>query len=290
MRIIKHITVIIISLSILLGCIVPESNANNMEKISVNISVQLWSVRDDLKSNFKGTLTELSNMGFTGVEFAGVFGPFKEDPAGLKSYLASLGLKASGAHVSIEQFSEENFDKTVSFYKDLGVNFLIIPWEERAWNADKIDELIVELNTATKKLAIHGLQTGFHNHDTEFEAYQHATFWDHIAKSTEHDFILQLDIGWVTFAGKDPVSYINRYPGRTLTTHIKATLPKNVTDKRPIIGEDFTDWQAVIKAGLEVGGTQWFVLEQDEYPDGLTPLEAVKISKKGFDNIIAAIQ
>ncbi len=208
----------------------------------------------------------------------------------MKDYLASLGLKASGAHVGIEQFTDENFDNTVNFYKALGVNFLIVPWEERAWDANKIDELIVELNTAAEKLAFHGLQTGFHNHEREFEAFQQATFWDHLAKSTGSNFILQLDIGWVTYAGKDPVTYINRYPGRTLTTHIKAKLSEGVTGKRPIVGDDATDWAAVIKAELEVGGTQWFVIEQEEYPDGLSPLEAVKMSKHVFDNIISTIK
>jgi len=294
MRVIKHIAATIISLTMLMGCNTTDKDENqsenNMEKSTVNISVQLWSVKDELKSDFKGTLTKLANMGFNGVEFAGDFGSFKDDPAGLKDYLASLGLKPSGAHVGIEQFNEENFDKTVNFYKALGVTFLIVPWEERAWDANKIDELIAELNAAAKKLAVHGLQTGFHNHEREFEDFQQATFWDHIAKSTESNFILQLDIGWVTYAGKDPVTYINRYPGRTLTTHIKAKLPKDVTGKRPIIGDDVTDWQAVVKAELEVGGTQWFVIEQEEYPDGLTPLEAVKTSKQGFDNIVSTLK
>ena len=294
MSVIKYITATIMSLTILMGCNAADKDEtqgeNSMEKPAVNISVQLWSVKDELKSDFKGTLTQLAEMGFNGVEFAGDFGSYKNDPTGLKNYLASLGLKPSGAHVGIEQFNDENFAQTVTFYKALGVTFLIVPWDERAWDASKIDELIAELNAASEKLAVHGLQTGFHNHDREFEDFQQATFWDHIAKSTESNFILQLDIGWVTYAGKDPVTYINRYPGRTLTTHIKAKLPKDVTGKRPIVGDDVTDWAAVVKAELEVGSTQWFVIEQEEYPDGLTPLEAVKISKQNFDVIVSALK
>ena len=102
-----------------------------------------------------------------------------------------------------------------------------------------------------------------------------------------------MDVGWVTLAEKDPVQYINRYPGRTLTTHIKAKLPKAVAakmatnGKRPIIGDDVTDWLAVLKADIAVGGTKWFVVEQEEYPDGLTPLQSVKLSKKGLDKVMA---
>ena len=133
----------------------------------------------------------------------------------------------------------------------------------------------------------------FHNHDQEFNDHKGATFWDHIATSTPKDFVLQMDVGWVTLAEKNPVEYINRYPKRTLTTHIKAKLPKDIAanmatnGKRQIVGDDVTDWDSVLKADIMVGGTKWFVIEQEEYPDGLTPLEAVKLSKQGLDRVIS---
>jgi sugar phosphate isomerase/epimerase len=290
MTIIKQLAILLVGLTMLTACNANNKNEKKMANTTVKISVQLWSVKDELKSDFKGTLTQLAEMGFNGVEFAGDFGPYKEDPAGLKKYLTSIGLTTSGAHVGIELFNEDNLNNTVKFYKALGINYLIIPWDDRAWNANKVDELIAELNTAAENLSIHGLQIGYHNHAEEFNAFQQGTYWDHIAKSTKSNVILQLDIGWAMYAGKDPITYINRYPGRTLTTHMKAKLPKGTTGMRPIVGEDVTDWQAVVKAELDVGGTQWFVIEQEEYPDGLTPLETVKISKQNFDNIIASIK
>ena len=53
-----------------------------------------------------------------------------------------------------------------------------------------------------------------------------------------------------------------------------------------IIGQDSFDWAELIKANIEHGGTEWIVIEQEEYPDGMTPLQAVKASKQGLDNII----
>lgn len=67
------------------------------------LSVQLWSVKDDLTQDFKGTLESLADMGFDAVEFAGNFGPYADNPAGLKAYLADIGLEASGAHVGFDQ-------------------------------------------------------------------------------------------------------------------------------------------------------------------------------------------
>ena len=256
------------------------------------ISVQLWSVKDALKNDFKGTLQQIADMGFDGVEFAGDFGPYKDDAKGLKIFLDSLGLQVSAAHISFTAFDDVNFKQSVAFYKALDTDTLIVAWDDRAWDRLKVDSLIEDLNKLFSNLKTEGFHFGYHNHEQEFDDYNGATFWDHIAKSTPEAFVLQMDVGWVTLAEKDPVEYINRYPNRTLTTHIKAKLPRNVAaqiatnGKRQIVGDDVTDWAAVLKADIMVGGTKWLVIEQEEYPDGLTPLQAVKLSKQGLDNVI----
>jgi len=262
------------------------------ERAIPKVSVQLWSVKHELKSDFKGTLKQISAMGFDGVEFAGDFGPYDDDAKGLKYFLDGLGLQVSAAHINFTAFDEENFDKSVAFYKALETDTLIVAWDDRAWDSLKVDSLLVDLNELFIKLKAEGFHFGYHNHEQEFDDYNGETFWDHIAKSTPKDFVLQMDVGWVTLAEKDPVVYINRYPNRTLTTHIKAKLPRDVAakmatnGKRQIVGDDVTDWAAVLKADIMVGGTKWFVIEQEEYPDGLTPLQAVKLSKQGLDKAI----
>lgn len=255
-------------------------------------SVQLCSVKTELSEDFVGTLTILAAMGFEGVEFAGEFGPYVDSPIGLKAMLDSLGLEVSGAHIQLSQFDDAHFEQSVAFYQAIGAEVLILPWDERAWDKTKFNEFIDELNTLEKTLAAYGFKTGFHNHQHEFNQYQGSTFWDHIAQMTQDSFILQLDVGWVTYAGKDPIKYIKKYPGRTVTTHYKAKLPKegeNPLGLKPLIGEDITDWLALLKANIAVGGTQWLVIEQDERPDGLTSLEALRASKIGLDKVMQAL-
>jgi sugar phosphate isomerase/epimerase len=250
------------------------------------ISVQLWSVKNEVKADFKGTLKQIAQMGFSGVEFANEFGEFSGDSKAIKSVLDELGLKGSGAHISFEQLNEKNFDKTVAFYKELGVNMLIVGWDERAWHPEGIKEIVSLLNNLDKKLEPLGMKTGFHNHDHEFNDFQGITYWDYLAQNTSQNVILQQDVGWTTFAGKDPIEYVKRYPGRTLTTHYKVRLPEGTLGKLPIIGQDTIDWLNLSKANIAVGGTLWFVVEQEEYPNGLTPLQAVEQSKIGLDKIL----
>jgi len=258
------------------------------EKVSKipKISVQLWSVKGDVKADFKDTLTKLADMGFQGVEFANEFGEFKGNAKEIRSILDELGLQGSGAHISFEQLNSANFDSTVKFYKTLGVDMLIVGWDERAWHPKGIKEIVLLLNDLAKKLAPYGMKTGFHNHDHEFDAFENSTYWDYLAQNTSQDIVLQQDVGWTTYAGKDPVEYVKRYPNRTKTTHYKVRLPKGTTGKLPFIGQDTIDWLTLSKTNIAVGGTLWFVVEQEEYPNGLTPLEAVKVSKDGLDEIL----
>jgi len=263
-----------------------NSFAHNKGKNMPQLSVQLWSVKDEVKADFKGTLKQLADMGFSGVEFANEFGEFTGDAKAIKAVLDELGLKGSGAHITFEQLNDENFTATVKFYQTLGVEILIVPWDDRAWHPEGIDEVVSLLNSLSKKLAPLGMKTGFHNHELEFNDFKGMTYWDYLAKNTSQEVVLQQDVGWTTYAGKDPIEYVKRYPGRTLTTHYKVRLPEGTQGKLPIIGQDTIDWLNLSKANIAVGGTLWFVVEQEEYPNGLTPLQAVKKSKMGLDKIL----
>ena len=269
-----------------------EGAANVESTITVPpISVQLWSVKDAVKADFKGTLTQLAAMGFNGVEFAGDYGPFKDDPEGLKAFLTSLGLKASGAHVGFKQVKSDDFEKTLAFLQKIDAKLVNIGADSRAWQADGVHELTEDLTSYAKLFAKYDLVFGYHNHDHEFNSYKGSTYWDYIAQNTAENVGLQLDIGWVNYAGKDPLEYVKRYPNRTLTTHIKVRTQRGSEPKRstqPVtLGQDGYDWATLIKAMVEHGGTQWLVLEQEEYPAGLTPMQAVEQSKLGLDAIVA---
>ena len=265
------------------------SFAADVAPTSPQLSVQLWSIKDDVAKDFEGTLKKLADMGFQGVEFAGNFGPYAEDPKGLKKFLNKLGLKASGAHVGFDKFSDENFDKTVAFYKAIDCHYLIIPMDHRAFTTEGAKEVAADLEKVQAKLKPHGMHTGYHNHKGEMLGKEGKTPWDVIGKGTSTDVILQQDVGWTEVAGKDPIDFIKAYPGRTITTHYKAAAPEEGNKENPIIGKDTTDWEALIVANRTVGGTLWLVVEQEVYPEGMTPMQSVEASLKGLQKVIAGM-
>ncbi|RYY04661.1 MAG: sugar phosphate isomerase/epimerase [Gammaproteobacteria bacterium] len=251
------------------------------------LSVQLWSIKDDVNKDFEGTLKQLKAYGFQGVEFAGSFGKYADDAKGLKAFLDKTGLKASAAHVPFDKLSPENFDKTVAFYKAIDCNMLIIPFDKRANTAEGALEIAKELSAIEAKLAPLGIHTGYHNHKQEMLNTGDTTPWDVIAKNTPASVVLQQDVGWTEVAGKDPVDIIKHYPGRTITTHYKAAAPDEGNKEDPIIGKDTTDWKTLIVANRTIGGTLWLTVEQEVYPAGLTPMQSVEASLKGLQKQIA---
>ncbi len=261
------------------------------EKItSPQLSVQLWSVKDDVAADFEGTLKKLKAMGFQGVEFAGNFGPYANDAKGLKKFLDKNGLKASGAHVHFDKLSPEKIDATIAFYKAIDCKYLIIPMDKRAFTSEGAKQVADDLKKVQEKLSQHGMHTGYHNHKEEMEGETGKTPWDVIGTNTGSDVVLQQDVGWTEVAGKDPVDFVKAYPGRTITTHYKAAAPKEGNKENPIIGQDTTDWKSLIIANKTLGGTLWLVVEQEVYPEGMTPMQSVEASLKGLKKIIAEIK
>ena len=106
----------------LLGAAAAAQGASNNQRIGL----QLWSVKDEIKQDFEGTLTKISQLGFQGVEFAGEFGPYKDNPAGLKTFMDRNKLQCAGAHMHFDVLVPERFEATTAFYKTLGCTNLVI--------------------------------------------------------------------------------------------------------------------------------------------------------------------
>lgn len=233
------------------------------------IGVQLYSVRHELEEDFEGTLARLAEMGFEGVEFANYFGHSAE---GLRSILDENGLKCCGTHIHLEDLQGDSFEETVAFSKTLENDYFIVRWipEEKRSSREAFMQTVEEFNQVAERLAPHGMQVGYHNHDYIFETFDGDLMWDLLAENTRDNVILQLDTGHAAGIGQDPVELLKRHPGRTTTLHAKSY---SSTKTEAVIGEDELDWEQIIDAAEEVGGTEWHILEYEV--EGVPPLKAL---------------
>jgi sugar phosphate isomerase/epimerase len=251
----------------------------------IPIALQLYSVRGDCKQNFDAALDEVAAMGFEGVEFAGYYG-YAGKAAELKKRLDALKLKAAGTHISLDTMQGDALKSTIEFHQAIGCRFLIVPGNPAFTDPEKSKSLADSFNQLAATLKPLGMFCGYHNHTGEFKKDGDKTYWDLFAERTSKDVILQQDCGWTWAAGFDPAAYVLKYPGRTKTAHIKPTVRKEDTAKKAILGQDSVDWPAVLTACASKGGTEWFVLEQESYPDGKTPMACTRESLAGLKALL----
>ena len=103
------------------------------------IALQVYSVRDDLEKDFRGTLAKVKALGFDGVEFAGLYG---NTPADIKAWCQELELVPISAHVPFVDMMEN--PDLLADYAAIGCKYVAIPYltEEYRPGAEKFDEVI----------------------------------------------------------------------------------------------------------------------------------------------------
>ena len=75
-----------------------------------NIALQVYSVRGDMEKDFFGTLRAVKEMGYAGVEFAGLYG---NDPKEIKAFCEEIGLVPLSAHVPFQELMAD-MDGTIA--------------------------------------------------------------------------------------------------------------------------------------------------------------------------------
>ncbi|MBQ9545116.1 MAG: TIM barrel protein, partial [Clostridia bacterium] len=164
--------------------------------MSLPVALQLYSVRDAFKADAVGTLKKVKEMGYSGVEFAGLF---DNDPAALRKELDALGLKAISAHVSIDQLTGD-IDKVIRDYKVLGCEYIAIPWldAKTMLTPEAFPQTIETFTKIGEKLTAAGFVMLYHNHNFEFKIVGGKYILDMIYSEIPASLLqTELDTCWV---------------------------------------------------------------------------------------------
>jgi sugar phosphate isomerase/epimerase len=262
------------------------------------IGLQLYTVGDQLKADFDGTLKKVAAIGYREVESAGFQG---KSPAEVKKSFDDAGLHCKSVHISIPGGIQE----AASYANALGAKYLIssvlLP---RPLPPGKLD--ISAYMTAISQLTLDdykfisdqcnkmgeeakkaGLQFGYHNHNFEFKPFPGGMGYDVLLKSTDPDLVkLELDCGWMKAAGHDPAAYLAKYPDRYRLLHIKdfkpLAKPSNglADSERPApaeLGRGSIDYKPIFAAAKKTQVEQYYVEQEPPYTD-MTALEAIKVN------------
>lgn len=237
-------------------------------KNKIPIGLELFSVRDQLKTDFTGTIEAVGKMGYAGVEFAGYYG-WDQKPRDLRKLLDDNGLKCCGTHTHLPTLEGDELKKTIELHKILGNKFLICP-NISVKDAEGWREMAKKFNDISDRAAESDMLVGYHSHAQDFKKYDGTTGWEIFFDNTKPAVVQQIDTGNTLDGGGDPLALIKKYPGRTKTTHIKE---HGGAPETPV-GEGTIDWKAMFEAYESVGGVEWYIIEHETSPDPLKTVSA----------------
>ncbi len=138
------------------------------------IAVQVYSVREEAERDFAGTMKKLGEMGYDGVELAGLYGKSAEE---IRDSIKAAGLTAISAHVSYDELAGD-LEKTLQDYETIGCRYIVIPWlgEDRRFGAALYEETIKGIPVISEGCKKHGMTLLYHNHDFEFAKTPDGTY------------------------------------------------------------------------------------------------------------------
>jgi sugar phosphate isomerase/epimerase len=235
----------------------------------MKVSVQLYTVRDAMDKDPKGTLKRLGAMGFKWVELAGTAGL---SPIEFRNAMDEAGVRASGMHVGLDAV-EAQTDSILADAAAVGTLDLIVPWVPESAYKDGWDKLGRRLNTIGRRYHDAGFRLGYHNHAFEFVDVGGKPGLDVLFENTEPQNVRpQIDLWWALVGGQNPADYIKKYASRYPVLHLKDGKDLK-SSKHCGLGEGVQNWPsilAVCKAeNIEVGS-----IELDESDDAMRDVEA----------------
>lgn len=263
------------------------------------VAVQLYSIRDDVSASLEAALRAVKEMGYDGVEFAGLY---DNDPGEVRKLCAKYELVPISAHVPLNDMVADP-EKVIGDYAEIGVKYIAVPYlqEDRRPGTPGWEKTIEDIKRCAEVAKAHGIEMLYHNHDFEFIRIDGKYALDMLYDAIPADLLkTELDTCWVNVAGENPAAYIRKYTGRAPVVHLKDFVmagkkPDNMYELigikpegaaaseeafgfRPV-GSGYQDMPAILAAS-EDAGAEWVVVEQDRPGPDKTPMESIRASRE----------
>ena len=301
------------------GCglvaVLPEVPGKMGSPLNLPIGLQLYTVGKEMDRDPAGTLKAVAAVGYKQVELSPLG---KTPPKELKKMLDDNGLTNPSGDFMLPDLMSKLPELTELAHL-FGQEFMVvtIPWvadvsrfkvdpqgdqlalflavirgltlDDWKWNAEQFNKLGEQIKKA-------GLQLAYHNHNFEWRAYDGVGAYDEFLRLTDPTLVkLELDCGWTTVAGQDPVAYLTKYADRYTLLHIKdfqkGFKPRTTirdTDAGPLepteLGRGAIDYRKVFAAARKAKIRGLFV-EQEPPFTVLPALEAIKVNYQYLKNL-----
>jgi sugar phosphate isomerase/epimerase len=283
-------------------------------RLGIPIGLQLYTVGDDMRKDFAGTLAAVAKIGYKAVEPAGLL---DHSPAEWRQQLDRAQLKCPSIHVppgaQKSGLSLADVDALAEAANTLGIGTIVCPafnFPDRFSRQPQSGEGFAQtmarlaaamtpddwkanadfLNQKGAALKKHGLRFAYHNHNVEFTPIAGTTAFALLVNGTDPNLVsFEMDAGWVAAAGVDPASVLSQYPHRFTAMHVKdvkvSTKPNFALQLDPCeVGQGTIDWKTLLPKAYAANVRQYYV--EQEPPYAIPPLESIAISFKYLDSLM----
>lgn len=251
------------------------------------IGLQLYTLRDVIMSDVKGTLNSVAAWGYTEVETYG-YGDgklFGLPVAEFSAHLKGLGVKIVSGHYGIDLATGSKWEQACADAKMMGQKYVVVPWMDKQYysSLNVLKKTCDSLNKAGEVAKKYGLQLGYHNHAFEFEQVEGKVIFDTMLQQLDPKLVAwEMDIYWVVRAGQDPVKYFEKFPDRFQLWHVK-DMDKSDAEKNADVGTGSIDFKNLFTKAKQAGMKNFFV-EQETYP--VNPMQSTENCIKYLKTIL----
>ncbi|HUI33653.1 MAG: sugar phosphate isomerase/epimerase [Dysgonamonadaceae bacterium] len=282
MKKISLFTWILGSMLLLSSCTQSKENKEaEVDKVSKNISIQLYSVREDIQRDFKGTIAKVAEAGYKGVEAAnyndGKF--YGLTPEEFKNEIEAVGMEVISSHTGRpleEKIADTNWDEVwawwdtaIDAHKRADMKYIVAPSMPTPATLSDLKEYCDYYNQIGEKCNAAGMKFGYHNHAFEYEEIDGEIMYDYMLENTDPDKVFfEMDVYWTTQGGYNPIDYFNKYPNRFKLLHIK--------DEKELGGDDSVMDMDNLFQNIDKSGVEHIIVEVEHY--NFEPLESIKMS------------
>ena len=240
-----------------------------------NPGIQLYTIRDMMAEDMEGSIAKVAEIGYKEVEF---FSYYDRSAAEVKNMLNQNGLVTPSIHVDLEQIKGDTLMETIEYASELGQKYITLAWfrEKDRQTLDQFKGYVELFHRVGEECKKAGIKFAYHNHAFEFQALDGVEPYDLFLENVPSDLLtMELDLHWIVAAGRDPLAYFEKHPGRFEMCHIKDL---SADMKMVYVGDGTIDFNRILGHSTKAGLKHFFV-EHDN------PEDQMKMMTTSYDAI-----
>lgn len=240
------------------------------------IGLQLYSVRSLFPrganpdpSLVDSVMAQVRGAGYTVCEAAGYYGQTAKE---FRATMDRAGIRCISTHYGLGQLRQQ-LDQLIEYSNTLGLEFMVCSSsggqhkDPTATGPQTVDDwrwVADQFNQIGEKVKAAGMTFGFHNHTQEYATIDGVWIYGELLRLTDPRYVVcEMDAGWVTAAGYDPVTMLKKAPERFQLMHVKdEARGPNGKFVSTVVGRGKMDYHPIMAAATHL--KQYFV-EQEEF-------------------------